>query len=353
MYAVIMAGGSGTRFWPASREHLPKQFLRITSDRTMIEETLDRVLSFTAPEKVVAVVGRQHEKITRDLIGDRIGSVLVEPVGRNTAACIGLAALHSNRIAPDEPMVILPADHFIADLDRFRELILSAAEIARTGSIVTLGIRPTRPETGYGYIQTAAPAGQARDHQYYDVDRFVEKPDYKTAVGYLNKGGYYWNSGIFIFTPKTIIEEIERCLPELSSGLGEIDAAIDSNRYQEVLDAVYGRLPSISVDYGIMEKTTRAIYVLEADFPWSDVGSWQALHELRTSDYDDHDNLVIGEAMISESRGNLVYNDSGRTIALLGVEGLCVVDTKDALLVADLDHSQNVKIFPEMVKNRG
>ncbi len=352
MYAVIMAGGSGTRFWPASREHLPKQFLRITSDRTMIEETLDRVKTFTSPDRILAVVGRIHEEVTKQLIGDSIEGILAEPFGRNTAACIGLAAVHANQVAPDDPIVILPADHYIADVDRFRETILAAAELARKGAIVTLGITPTRPETGYGYIQTAAPAGESRGHECFDVERFVEKPDYKTAVGYLNQGGYFWNSGIFIFTARTILEEFERCLPDLSTGLREIEAAIGSPDYETVLEAVYDRIPSISIDYGVMEKTTRPILVIPADFAWSDVGSWQALYELRRQDYDDHDNLLIGEAMISDSRGNLVYSASGRKVALLGVEGLFVVDTPDALLVADLDHSQDVKRFPEMLKEK-
>lgn len=352
MYAVIMAGGSGTRFWPASREHLPKQFLKITSDRTMIEETLERIRTFTSADKVFIVVGRVHKQVTQELVGDSVEGILAEPVGRNTAACIGLAALHAGQSAIDEPIVILPADHYISDINRFRETVLVAAEIARSGAIVTLGITPTRPETGYGYIQTAAPAGEIEGRRYFDVERFVEKPDYKTAVNYLNQGGYYWNSGIFIFTARTILEEIERCLPELSGGLHEIKAAINTPDYERVLETVYQRLPSISIDYGVMEKTTRSILVFEADFPWSDVGSWQALYELRSPDYDENDNLVLGEAMISESRGNLVYSASGRKVALLGVEGLFVVDTPDALLVADLDHSQDVKRFPEMLKGK-
>ncbi len=350
MYAVIMAGGSGTRFWPASREHLPKQFLKITSDRTMIEETLDRVRTFTSVDKVLAVVGKIHEEVTRKLIGSSVGAILAEPFGRNTAACIGLAALKIKQAAIDDPIVILPADHYISDLEQFRDTILAAAEIARTGAIVTLGITPSRPETGYGYIQTSAPAGEIQGRRYLDVERFVEKPDYRTAVNYLNQGGYYWNSGIFIFTARTILEEFERCLPDLSSGLHEIEAAINSQVYEKVLESVYQRIPSISIDYGVMEKTTRSIFVIPADFAWSDVGSWQALYELRSPDYDENDNLLLGEAMISESRGNLVYSASGRKVALLGVEGLFVVDTPDALLVADLDHSQDVKRFPEILK---
>jgi mannose-1-phosphate guanylyltransferase len=350
MFAVIMAGGSGTRFWPASREHLPKQFLQITSGRTMLEETLDRAQHFAAPAESFVVVGRVHAELTHKLLADSPVKTLLEPFGRNTAPCIGLAALHVKRLAEDEPMVVLPADHFIADVAGFARTIEAAAEVARTGAIVQLGITPTRPETGYGYIHTGAAQGEIAGQSYFTVRRFVEKPNHETALGYLASGDYLWNSGIFVFTARTILGEIESCLPDLYAGLLEIERAIDTPAYDATVERVYNGLASVSIDYGVMERTTKPIYVFKADFGWSDVGSWQALYELRRNEYDAQENLLLGETLTVDAACNLVVANSGRKVALLGVENLVVVDTPDALMVAALDRSQDVKRFVEMLK---
>jgi mannose-1-phosphate guanylyltransferase len=351
MFAIIMAGGSGTRFWPASREHYPKQFLKITSERSMLEETIARAEHFASPERIGVVVGSIHAEVTRQLIGAQPVKVFVEPCGRNTAACIGLAAVHvKHLVGLDEPIVILPADHFIADVASFVATIRAAAEVARNGSIVTLGIQPTRPETGYGYINTGVTAGSANGLSYFQVQRFVEKPVYETAVKYLASSDYLWNSGIFIFTARTILQEIETCLPALYAGLLEIELALDTPAYEVVVERVYGRFESISIDYGVMEKTQKPIYVFKADFGWSDVGSWQALYELRSNECDANGNLLLGDALIEEARDNLVYSTTERTVALLGVTDLVVVDTPDALMIAPLDRSQDVKKFADKLK---
>lgn len=352
MFAVIMAGGSGTRFWPASREHLPKQFLKITSDRTMLEETVARMQGVTPLHRVYTVVGRVHAEITRQILAGTEVATLIEPRGRNTAPCIGLAALHIKRFSEDAPIVVTPADHFIADGAKFTETIRAAAEVARSESIVTIGIQPTRPETGYGYIEAAQESGRSLDQPYFAVERFVEKPNYETALGYVAKGNFWWNSGIFIFTARTILAEIEKLLPELHEGLKQIELAIDTPEYGAVVERVYAQVPAISIDYGVMEKTALPIYVLKADFGWSDVGSWQALYELRSQEQDARGNLLLSETMIAGAERNLVYSTTGRKIALLGVEGLVVVDTPDALMVADLNRSQEVKVFPELLKKR-
>jgi mannose-1-phosphate guanylyltransferase len=347
MFAIIMAGGSGTRFWPASRSHYPKQFLNITSDRSMLVETIARAERFTAIDRIGVVVGRIHAELTSEQIGTQPIKVLIEPFGRNTAACIGLATLHVKQWGGlDEPIIILPADHFIADVEKFVVTIQAAAETARNGPIVTLGIQPTRPETGYGYIHTGVAQDATNGLPYYQVERFVEKPSYETAVGYLANGNYFWNSGIFIFTARTILQEIETCMPQLYAGLLEIELALGSPAYDTVVERVYGRLESISVDYGIMEKTKQPIYVFKADFGWSDVGSWQALYELRNSEYDAQGNLLLGNALISGAKNNLVFSSTDRKVALLGVEGLVVVDTPDAVMIAPLERSQDVKVFP-------
>ncbi len=357
MFAVIMAGGSGTRFWPASRERLPKQFLAITGDRTMIEETLARAEHFASPGRISVVVGRVHADLTKGILSGRPVEVLVEPRGRNTAACIGLAALHikhaaTGSVTEDEPIVVLPADHFIADVEGFARAIRAAADVARSGAIITLGVTPNRPETGYGYIHTGAKVGASSEQPYFRVRRFVEKPDYQTALGYLSSGDYLWNSGIFVFTTRTILEEIKSCMPALHEGLMEIERAIDTPDYEAAVERVYDRIESISIDYGVMEKTSKPIYVFKADFGWSDVGSWQALYELRSAECDQRGNLSLGDsmpanAMMVDAKRNMVFSNTDRKVALLGVEDLVVVDTPDAVMVARLDRSQDVKRFAE------
>jgi mannose-1-phosphate guanylyltransferase len=357
MFAVIMAGGSGTRFWPASRERLPKQFLAITGDRTMLEETLARAEGFASPDRISVVVGRVHADLTKRILSGKPVEILVEPRGRNTAACVGLAALHARRVAArsgaeDEPMVVLPADHFIADVEGFTRTVHAAASVARGGAIVTLGVAPNRPETGYGYIHIGPEGVGSSEQPYFRVRRFVEKPDYQTALGYLSSGDYLWNSGVFIFTARTILQEIEDCMPALHEGLREIERAIDTPDYAAAVERAYDRIESVSIDYGVMEKTSKPIYVFRADFGWSDVGSWQALYELRQAECDEQGNLSLGDSTIIDAKRNLVFSTTDRRVALLGVEDLVVVDTPDAVMVARLDRSQDVKRFADQYRER-
>lgn len=348
-----MAGGSGTRFWPASREALPKQFLKITSEQTLLEDTIERIRPLIEDRHIYVVVNRLHEETTRKLLSASPAQVLVEPVGRNTAPCIGLAALHIKRFDENAPIITLPADHFIANEEHYRYMLNAAAEVARSGAIVTLGITPTRPETGYGYIECGDEAGSTLGEKVLKVERFVEKPDHETALKYLASGRHLWNSGIFIYTAKTILAEIKSCLPELYAKLQQIDGVIGTDLYQETIERIYPQMQSISIDYGVMEKTVVPVRTLRGDFGWSDVGSWQALYELRDDRYDTDANLLLADAMAVDAKRNLVYSTSDRRIALLGVEGLVIVDTPDALMVADMKHSQEVKKFPESLKKNG
>ncbi|HWP43429.1 MAG TPA: mannose-1-phosphate guanylyltransferase [Blastocatellia bacterium] len=353
LFAVIMAGGAGTRFWPASRERLPKQFLKITSDRTLFEETIARVARVARSEHTYIVTNAAHADLARTLSGASVAELLAEPMGRNTAACIGLAALHINRRDGAAPIIALPSDHFVADADGFAEAVRAGAEVARSGAIVTLGITPTRPETGYGYIKMGAERGRVGNTPYYTVEKFVEKPNQQTALSYLAAKQYLWNSGIFIFTAKTILSEIEANLPSLAAGLREIERAINRPDYAAVVEAVYRELDSVSVDYGIMEKAKAPMCVLKAEFGWSDVGSWQALYDLRREDYDEQSNLLLGDALAVDSKRNLVYSTTDRLISLLGVEGLVIVDTPDALLIADMNRSQDVRLISERLRRNG
>lgn len=353
MYAVIMAGGSGTRFWPASRERMPKQFLKITSDRTIFAETLDRVRGFAEDKHIYVVVGRLHETLTLNELGVGGAQALIEPMGRNTAAAIGLAAIHIKQHAPDEPFAVLPSDHFVANPAEFARTVQAAGEAARGGAIVTIGITPTRPETGYGYIGVGTQAGTANDKEYFTVSRFVEKPNHATALEYLSSGRYLWNSGIFIFTAATILAELKKLMPRLYAGLAEIEASIGTADDAATVERVYPQLESISIDYGVIEKTARPIYVFKGDFGWSDVGSWDALYELRRDEHDAAGNLLRGEARAIDANRNLVFSSTGRVVTLLGVEGLMVIDTPDALLVSRIERAQDVKKFPELLKREG
>jgi mannose-1-phosphate guanylyltransferase len=358
MFAVIMAGGSGTRFWPASRARLPKQFLKITGDRTLFEETLDRVRPVIPESQIHSVVGALHAGLTAEGMGvpdsAECERIHVEPCSRNTAAAIGLAAIHIQRVDPDAAIVVLPADHFISRLDRFTATLEAAAQVAETGAIVTIGVQPDRPETGYGYLQLGAEAGRAASEPYFAVTRFVEKPSQPKALEYLASGDYAWNSGIFLFTARSILHEIGMLLPELAAGLQEIEKTIGAPNYKETVARVYEHLPAVSIDYGVMEKTTAPVFAFKADFLWSDVGSWQALYDLRAGEASSSDgNLVLGSVISCDAKNNLVYSTAGRTVALLGVDGLMIVDTPDALLVADRSRSQEVKRFPELLKRDG
>jgi mannose-1-phosphate guanylyltransferase len=332
VFVVIMAGGSGTRFWPASRRARPKQFLSIGGSRSLLRQTAERVLGEVGPEQVLVVTGADHaEHAWSELPELPRGNILVEPVGRNTAPCIGWATRAILARDSDAAVAVLPADHFIADVPGFvRQLNLAIAHAGDYRTIVLLGLVPTAPETGYGYIRRGASVGD----QVYAVARFVEKPDRKTAEGYLAEGGYLWNSGMFVFSASAMDRAIREHLPELATGLDALGA--DPTRLSEL----YPALPSISIDYGVMERA-RDVRVLPANFPWSDVGSWDAAKEVFPADA--LGNVVRGDALLVDSRGSLVDAQGGRFVALVGVHDLIVVDTKDALLVVPRGRSQEVK----------
>ncbi len=294
-----------------------------------------------------------YEEIARKQAGCSETKILVEPVGRNTAACIGLAALHIRRQDENAPIIVLPADHYIANIEKFVSFLSSVAKIARTGVIVTLGIMPTRPETGYGYIKAGEEKCYSNEQPYFCVDGFVEKPNHETALKYLSNGSYVWNSGIFVFTAKTILSELESCIPNLYQQLKEIDNAIGSPNYEAVVENIYPNIESISIDYGVLEKTKIPIYVLKTDFGWSDVGSWQSLYELQSESHDQEGNLSVGDVVTIDSKNNFLYSTTGRTISLLGVNGLIVVDTDDTVLITKMERSQDVKKVIENLKKTG
>jgi mannose-1-phosphate guanylyltransferase len=350
MYAIVMAGGSGTRFWPLSRSHRPKQLLNISGENPMLMETCNRVNPLVPDEKMVIVLGKNHLKETQELFQGRKISILAEPVGKNTAPCIGLGAIYARHLGCDEPIAFLPADHFIASPSSFLESLEASGRLAESGGIVTLGIVPARPETGYGYIRREATPVDSSGLPAYKVSAFVEKPDFETAKSYLFSGDYLWNAGIFISTCETILKEIEDQLPDLFRGLMDLERSLGTRSFETTLKEVYESLSPVSFDYGVMENATSPIYVVPAECGWSDVGSWLSLYELRQGDYDINGNLSEGETLLVDCNNSYISGRSGRFVACLGMDHCIVVDTEDALLVGDLERSQDIRKIVEQLK---
>lgn len=345
-HVVIMAGGSGTRFWPASRRARPKQFLAIGGDKSLLRQTAERVAPLVGWDHIVVVTGQIHADHARqDLPELPRDHVLVEPTGRNTAPCIGWANRTIRARDEDACLAVLPADHYIADGDAFRLHLRAALQSAReSGRVTLMGLVPTRPETGYGYIERGARAGESHGLPIHEVVRFVEKPDRDTALGYLAAGNYLWNSGMFVFAARAMDLAIGTHLPELSEGLDRLD------RDPGALGTVYPTLPSVSIDYGVMEKMS-GVRVLPATFPWSDVGSWDAAYEVHAKDA--QGNVLLGDTIAIDAQRAYVDARAGRTVAVIGVEDLCVVDTGDAVLVTRAGRSQDVKHVVERLAAQG
>lgn len=346
IYAVIMAGGSGTRFWPLSRSAKPKQFLPLATNRPLITETMARLAGLVAPKRTVVVCGEKHTKAVRAALPKLPPrNVVVEPQARNTAPAIALATAHVAHVDPAAVMVVLPSDQHVANVHAFQQAIVEAARVARTGAIVTLGIRPTRPETGYGYIRT----GALVDGAAVKVDAFVEKPDRPTAEGYLASGDYLWNAGIFVFTASAMLKALDAFLPDLAGPLATIRKVLATRKEKAVLAREFAKMPAISIDYGVAEKADN-IMVVPCDCGWSDVGSFNALAEVRPVDEDG--NVVMGKyAMAIDSAGSVVVGGD-RPVAVIGMKDVVVVDAGDAVLVVPKDKSQDVRKAVEALKAR-
>jgi len=350
MYAVIMAGGKGARFWPRSREKKPKHLLDIISEKTIIQETVERIRPLVTPENILVVTGRKHARtLMRQLPEIPARNIIIEPQGKNTAACIGLAALHIRKMVPDDVMVVLPSDHAIADSQKYLDLISAAIKVAsRENGLVTIGIKPSSVQTGFGYIESKDLFGKINNEDVFRVRSIREKPDFKKAQEFVQSGNFYWNSGMFIWKTSVILEEISRRLQSLHAGLMKIDQALGSADEAATVARVYRQLDSISIDYGVMEKADN-VFIIPGDFGWSDVGSWDAVQEI--SPQDDKGNVACrdSQAIFEDSEGSLVYNP-GRLTALVGVRDLLIVETKDALLICKRGRSQDVKKIVEKLE---
>jgi mannose-1-phosphate guanylyltransferase len=345
LFVVIMAGGVGSRFWPRSKQKKPKQLIKIFGENSMIQDTVDRLNGLVKKENIFVITNQaQKESVIEQLSDISSENIIAEPFGKNTAACIGLASILIHKKCKDAVTIILPADHLIKDPAGFRETIKKAANFAfSSDSLVTIGIKPTRPETGYGYIQFID--DQVAD-SIYKVQTFAEKPNLSTAKRFVEAGDFLWNSGMFIWKTESILKEISIHLPELYEGLLIIDKAIDTESFNEVLTNVYGQLINVSIDYGIMEKSSK-VFLTKGDFSWSDVGSWEEVYQL--SEKNNERNAQIGDVYTENTTESYIFSPRKFT-AVVGLENVIVIDTKDALLICNRENAQDVKHVVDYLK---
>lgn len=335
-WAVIMAGGAGTRFWPLSRKAKPKQLLALAGERSLLGETVARIAPLIPAERIIVVTAAHLVEATRAELPDiPAQNFLAEPAPRNTAPCVGWAAVTIRHRDPRAILAVLAADHFVSDVSEYQRTVHAALTVARGGALVTLGMKPTRPETGYGYLKI----GKKLEDGSHRVDEFVEKPDLKTARRFVKSSKYLWNSGQFFFGVDAVLDEIATHLPALASGLTQL---VDPGSTSEAVEAIFRQLPSISIDEGVME-SAKDVRVIPSDFGWSDVGSWVTAWELGEKDMDQ--NAITGaDAVLEDAFGNYVRAPDGKVVALIGVKDLVVVDTGDALLIVPRARAQDVKL---------
>lgn len=347
--AVIMAGGKGERFWPRSRKNMPKQFLSLTDDgKTMIQHTVERLSPIVDIEDVFIVTNKDYKELVKQQLKDISDeNILLEPMAKNTAPCIGLAAVHIRRKYQDAIMLVLPSDHLIKYNELYIDTLKDAARVAEEAhNLVTIGITPTYPETGYGYINFGAREKEDGKSSAYCVNRFVEKPNLELAKEYLASGKYLWNSGMFVWKTSTILKRFEELLPEVYAGMLEIENSIGKKEEEQVVEAIFSKVPAESIDYGIMEHATN-IYTIPGNFGWDDVGSWLALERINKTN--ENGNVIQGN-VISINTNNTIVQGTDKLIATIGVENLIIVDTDDAMLICTKESTQEVKKVIENLK---
>jgi len=349
LHAVIMAGGIGARFWPLSRRRRPKQLLDLLGEGTLLDQTMQRIAPMVPPERRWIITNQEQMEMIRNSASAPDVGYILEPMGRNTAPAIGLAAVRLLRHDPDAVMLVLPADHRIRNTDAFRRCLQVAADLVADSDILaTIGIEPTRPETGYGYIQIDRLAKPLAE-DIYRVKTFAEKPNLELARRFFESGEFLWNSGIFAWRADVIMQQISDHLPQWYSGLQEIAAALGTPHEEEVTRRIFAALKGISIDYGVMEHATR-VAVVRGTFPWSDVGSWDEVWRLVEQDHDG--NALRGNARVVEGRDNLILAGD-KLIAVVGMNNLIVVDAGDALLICPREGSQQVRALVDKLEKEG
>jgi mannose-1-phosphate guanylyltransferase len=353
VYAVIMAGGIGSRFWPRSRERSPKQLLEIDGEKTMIQNTVQRLNGFVGPKNIFVVTNKlQKSAVAKQLPTLPAENIIVEPIGRNTAPCIGLAAMFVHRLDPDSVMVVLPADHVIRDEKEFLRVLDLGVKVAHeSSSLVTIGIQPTHPETGYGYIQIVEDEKSqngAMPEGVFKVKTFAEKPNLQTAQRFVESGDFFWNSGMFIWRADVILNEIKRSLPDLHGSLMNIEPTLGTSLFEQSLEHAYGMIRGISIDYGVMEKT-EGVYVIRGDFGWNDVGSWDEVYRLATKD--EQGNHLHGRIISFDTKNSYIHTDD-KLVATVGIDDLIVINTHDAILICKRGASQDVKEIVDHLRRK-
>jgi mannose-1-phosphate guanylyltransferase len=339
---VVMAGGKGERFWPKSRTSLPKQFLNISGSKSMIQQSIARLEQITDIGKIFVVTNELYAELIKAQIPHLPDeNIIIEPVGRNTAPCVGLAALIIEERFPDSTMVVIPSDHIISNEQGFAKIVRTAAEIAGDSYLVTLGIKPTYPETGYGYIKSNGVSLVVNDLEVHRVERFVEKPAHDLAVQYVESGDYFWNSGMFIWKLSTIRRSIQELMPEMHDVLESMKAGFANRDRLQVIKEEFPKMPDQSIDYGIMEKSGN-ILMIPCMFGWDDVGSWTALERIHERDEDG--NIIRGNILSLDTK-RCIIESNGKLIATLGVEDLIIVDTEDVTLICAKDKAQEIKLL--------
>ena len=371
IHAVILAGGRGTRFWPRSRTRMPKQLLNIVGKKTMLEQTVERLLHLIPARHIWTVTNaEQAGSVKKQLLPAARKRVLAEPIGRNTAAAIGLAATHIRHAAKgDALMAVLPSDQFIADTEKYHRIVRAALELVREPSqMAVLGIPPTRPETGFGYVERTGDALHSLGFPVYAVRRFTEKPALELAKQYVDSGNYHWNAGMFFWRVSTFFENLRRFLPKTYGALESLAETIGKKTYARRLRAIYSKLENISVDYAILEPSTRCgepdvaadlpmgsggsaprVFVIPADVGWSDIGSWAAVYELLAKQ--PGENYLAGPGLTLDASGSFLYSPT-KFVAAIGVRDLVVVETPDALLIVPRDRAQDVAKIVKSLEER-
>lgn len=360
-YAVIMAGGVGTRFWPKGTLRVPKQFLKIANDsETMLQQAYKRLEGLFRDDRIFVVTNVIYKnEVKKQLPRIPEENILCEPIGRNTAPCIGLACLYIGHFEPKANVLVVAADHLIDDIDEYHRIISSGLSfVNEKGGIVTLGIHPTKPETGYGYIQYDADhfhdvefekRGSTVTERVYKVKTFAEKPNLEVAKAFLESGDFLWNSGMFIFRTDTMSEEIKEYLPELFESLGRLQQKLFEPGFQKHLEEEYARLKSISIDYGVMEKSPN-VYIIRSKFGWNDVGAWDEVYNIKEKDADG--NVKQGRTVTLDTKNCMIINDQ-KIVATIGVEDLLIINTDNGLLICRRGEAQSVKEIVDYLRRKG
>lgn len=350
-YCLIMAGGSGTRFWPRSRTKKPKQYLNIFGDKSLIQLAVQRFSQFMQEENIFVVSAKAQQEVLEEQVSNLLKENLIyEPVGKNTLPAIGLAALFIAERDPKGIMIVSPSDHLIQDDPLFIQTIESAALIAdKTNGIVTIGITPKYPATGYGYVQTAEEVVFGQTIKSYSVKKFVEKPSHEIASGYLQQGGFFWNSGIFVFKVSVFLDSVKAFAPDLYADLLRIKAFIGTDQFEKALDEIYRQVASISIDYGILEKA-ESVFLVQGDFVWNDLGSWEEVYKYDQKD--ENQNAKRGEVILLDTKNSYVYAPDS-LVAVVGMEDVIVVQEGNTILVCKRDHAEEIKqVVGEIAKRK-